>query len=277
MIFNWKQNSINILKNHEYSHADRWEKKRLYRQQIELCAYLHSLGKTEQEIEKIWEDIPCPGDLFDNYERHNYFHGIYLKSINKKMTTSWSKDYDKPKYIYQEEIDAINSIDNSYEFRKYLLMLLGIYKFHISVNGSCYFDASLRGYAWETANVGKKYGHYGEDLISHNIKSGKPIQAKIIGGKKSHTLSFARNKGNVVLEFKDPVEVTKILDQIEQPYRFCEKCGTKYFINNKTKTNLCPECLKKVNNEKAKKRMSILYHKISSGENRHSIMEKDSN
>lgn len=262
MIFNWRNNCIKILQNNEYSHNDRWEIKEEYRQQIWLVAYLIRLGWDKEKIYNKWKTIPTfklsASEGLHPEELEVYFDSLYSKGMITSGAPSFKKMNNVRLTIFQEEIDAINSIVTSYEFRKYLLMLLAVYKYYTFTRGSCYFDSKVRGYAFESSNLDKKYGNYSEALINLNKEAGCPIQSKIVRQFHVSHLSFVATTGTPAIEFEDPGEIIKHLDVIELPVMTCSICGRPFTYTTKTKRNVCDECYQTQRNEyeKLRKRLS---------------------
>lgn len=253
MIFNWRNNCIKILQTNEYSHNDRWEKKEEYRQQIWLIAYLVRLGWDKERIRKKWESIPAIQysaiDSLHPEELDMYFDTLYNKGVIAGGTNSFRKMDNVELVIYQEEIDEINKILTSYEFRKYLFMLLAVYKYYSFTRGACYFDSKVRGYAFETSNPGKKYGDYSEALVNLNREAGCPIQSKIVKQFHISHLNFAKETGTPVVKFHDPVELVEHLNVIKRPKLTCKICGKKFVYTTKTKKDICDDCYAKQRQE----------------------------
>lgn len=204
----------------------------------------------KDNIRALWESITFPKEPYSNLstleqcERNSLFERLYSKGIHLTSTLTFKRNFNIEHLIFQEEVDAINSLQCSYEFRKYLFILLGIYKFYVDVQGYCELNQQLRGYAFETANPPKKYGNYTQSLILQNQKSGKPIQAKAIKTYLVTNLTFATTEGTPILSYVDPSELTKYLYLIKPPVSICSKCGKEYIINPKTKRDLCDDCYK---------------------------------
>lgn len=253
MIFNWRNNCIKILQTNEYSHNDRWERKEEYRQQIWLIAYLVRLGWDKEKIRAKWLSIPTSqysaADSLHPEELDMYFDTLYNKGVIAGGTNSFRKMDNVDLVVYQEEIDAINNILTSYEFRKYLFMLLAVYKYYSFTRGACYFDSKVRGYAFETSNPGKRYGDYSEALINLNREAGCPIQSKIVKQFHISHLSFAKETGTPIITFHDPADLVNYLDLIEIPKLKCQICGKEFPYTTKTKKDICDDCYAKQRQE----------------------------
>ena len=129
MIFDWKANAVKVLCEGKYSDGDKWERKKEYLQQLTLCAYLSSLGWDKSRIFEKWRSIPTEErkrDAIAEDELEGRFRLIYGRAMEKKYSHTLTLDYGKEHVLYREEIDAINSLNSTYVFRKYLFNLLCI-------------------------------------------------------------------------------------------------------------------------------------------------------
>ena len=266
MIFDYKTNAKKILETEQYSQGDRFEVKKEYLQEIWLIAYLIDEGKSKDEIRKVWDKIPhikyFVEEAFDHKELDGYFESLYLKGEETRKRKAFKKDGTRVKYIYQEEIDAINKISRSIDFRKYLFMLLGVYKYYMALQGYCYLNADVRAFAFEAANAPKTYGAYCDVLIKHNQESGLPITSQVIQQFHVSKLSFARYQGKIAFTYSDPNELKNHLDVIEEPKAICKVCGKEFVVNNKTKRDMCEECYAFDLHEREKLRKRILAREL---------------
>lgn len=249
MIFNWKANSIRVLQTGEYSRGDKWERKKEYTQQLFLCAYLSSLGWNREKIFEKWKSIPSKGFEDgalgeDDYE--NSFKIIYKKAMERKYSNNSTLNYDKEHTIYQEEINAINAINATYVFRKYLFNLLCIEKFYTDAEGKFEITNDIRAYCFYHANKRKLYANSVGNMIDSNIRAGKPLKTSCVRGKVYGTLSFYEKNGFEIIKFKDPSEIIeKPCDFIEEPCGICPECGKTFVKNGYTKREICKDCYKK--------------------------------
>ena len=249
MIFNWKANSIKVLQTGEYSRGDKWERKKEYSQQLFLCAYLSSLGWSRERIFEKWKSIPNKdfenGSLGED-EYESRFKSVYERAMERKYSNSFTLDYDKEHVIYQEEIDAINALDATYVFRKYLFNLLCLEKFYRDAEGKFEITNDIRAYCFYHANNGKLYANSVGNMINSNIKAGRPLETFCIRGWVYGKLSFYRMNGTEALRFKDPSEIIgKSCDFIKEPCGICPKCGKVFVKNGYTKREICEDCYKK--------------------------------
>lgn len=261
MIFNWKANSIKILQTGEYSRGDKWERKKEYSQQLFLCAYLSSLGWSRERIFEKWKSIPNKdfenGSLGED-EYESRFKLIYRRAMEKKYSNACTLNYDGEHWIYQEEIDAINAIDATWAFRKYLFNLLCIEKFYMDAEGKFEITSDIRAYCFACANNGKLYNKSADNMIKSNIKAGRPLETFCVRGKVYAKLKFYRKSGKEVLTFKNPAEAIAKADLlIQKPFGICPECGRRFEKNGYTKREICEECYKKERQDRknARKRM----------------------
>lgn len=249
MIFNWKANSIKVLQTGEYSKGDRWEKKKEYAQQLSLCAYLSSLGWDKEKIFEKWKSIPNKEiklGVIGEDEYESRFRLVYKVAMERKYSNNFTLDYDKEHVIYQEEIDAINAIDSTYVFRKYLFNLLCIEKFYMDAEGKFEITNDIRAYCFSHANNGKLYNKSADNMIKSNIKAGRPLETFCARGKVYGKLSFYRKNGKELLKFKDPAEIIEKSNIfIQKPIGICPNCGKTFIKNGYTKREICDECYKK--------------------------------
>lgn len=257
MIFNWKANSIKVLQTGEYSKGDKWERKKEYSQQLFLCAYLSSLGWSRERIFEKWKSIPNKdfesGSLGED-EYESRFKLIYRRAMEKKYSNACTLNYDGEHWIYQEEIDAINAIDATWAFRKYLFNLLCIEKFYMDAEGKFEITSDIRAYCFACANNGKLYNKSADNMIKSNIKAGRPLETFCVRGKVYAKLKFYRKSGKEVLTFKNPAEAIAKADLlIQKPFGICPECGKKFIKNGYTKREICEECYKKARQKYQKK------------------------
>lgn len=250
MIFNWKANSIKVLQTGEYSRGDKWERKKEYAQQLFLCAYLSSLGWDREMIFEKWKSIPNKdfenGALGED-EYESRFKLVYRRAMERKYSNNFTLDYDKEHVIYQEEIDAINTIDATYVFRKYLFNLLCLEKFYRDAEGKFEITNDIRSYCFYHANNGKLYSKSADNIIKSNIKAGRPLETFCVRGWVYGKLSFYRKNGTEALKFKDPSEIIgKSYGLIKEPHGICPRCGKTFVKNGYTKREICEDCYKKV-------------------------------
>ena len=250
MIFDWEENSKQVLKNGHYSQNDRWEKKSEYKQQKELISYLMSCGMDKEDIKRVWKSIPSDflECAVDDKDIDRYFERLY------NSTLSWCKKNNHQKkdieiIVYKEEIDFLNNLGKSYEFRKYLLVLLAIWKYIKEEQGKCFLNSSLRGYAFELACPGKKYRNYTENFVQLNTKYGRIIS---VGWNfsKGTILTFAKEEGKVLFKIKHPEDIKNFLSVIEHPKAICPICGKEFEVTTKTKRECCEECWRKKEKER---------------------------
>lgn len=260
MIFDWNKACILILQEKRYLDRDRWESKEEYKQQIALCSYLRKIFNKSQVFKKwcsvsntfitMLNEVGIEGKS-KRQELKEYFDTIYEKSSRFKI-----KDINKKLYIYQEELDLINSLKADKQFRKYIYMLLGICKFYYAYYNKCYLDHKLRGYAFETVNRNKKYGNYVQTLINTNKHCGPIIVSSRTRSRNISTLTILRTEGKEVHEFYTPDELISWLDRdIEDWVDVCPVCGKRFERTTKTKRDCCLECWKEKNKEKSKESM----------------------
>lgn len=249
MIFNWKANSIKVLQTGEYSRGDKWESKKEYTQQLFLCAYLSSLGWSRERIFEKWKSIPNrdfeSGALGED-EYENRFKLVYKKAMERKYSNNFTLNYDKEHSIYQEEIDAINSLDTTYVFRKYLFNLLCIEKFYMDAEGKFEITSDIRAYCFYYANNKKNYAQGVSNMITASIKAGRPLETMCVRGKIYGKLAFYKKSGNEIIKFKNPSEIIeKPHDFIKEPFGICPECGKVFPKNGYTKRETCADCYKK--------------------------------
>lgn len=275
MIFDWEENSKQVLKNGHYSQNDRWERRNEYEQQKRLIAYLLSCGKTKEEIKKIWLGIPstfleCAIDYEDINE---YFEKIF--AFGENIKSQWASSL-KEFAIYQEEIDYINKTSHSYEFRKYLFMMLGLYKYYNLTYSQVSLPSRIRAFAFEMVCPGKSYRRYSTTLIQQNLRCGRPISGK--GGAKAYTIiTFAKKEGKIKFKAETPYDVLEHLDLIEEPTEICPICGKRFTVNLKTKRECCEECWRKKEKERIRKATKNWRIRCD-GENRlDDLMEQEEN
>ena len=249
MIFDWKANAIKTLREGKYSDRDKWERKKEYFQQLSLCAYLSSLGWDRERIFEKWKSIPnrefADGAVREE-EKEGRFMLLYRKVMEKRYSNSFTLDYGKEHIIYKGEIDAINSLNSTYAFRRYVFNLLCLEKFYMDAEGKFELTGDMRAYCFSHANEGKLYCKSIENMVKANIKAGKPLRTSCVRGKVYASLSFYEKPGNEALRFKDPLEaILRAEEFVQRPFGICPICGKKFEKNGYTKREICNECYKK--------------------------------
>ena len=257
MIFDWKANAVKVLCEGKYSDGDKWERKKEYLQQLTLCAYLSSLGWDKSRIFEKWRSIPTEGrkrDAIAEDELEGKFRLIYGRAMEKKYSHTLTLDYGKEHVLYREEIDAINSLNSTYVFRKYLFNLLCVEKFYRDAEGKFEITNDIRSYCFWHANGGKVYCKVAENMIKANIKAGRPLTSTCVRGKVYAETVFYAKSGKEALRFKDPLEaILRAEEFVQKPFGVCPICGKRFEITGYTKREVCEDCYKKQRRENLKR------------------------
>lgn len=254
MIFDWDKNAELVLKNKEYTDQGKNE----YLQQIQTCTFLLQRRLSKDIIFKTWRQIPnhfINEVAADEYDIISYFNCIYKKAENNLSSYIKRQQRVKVLHIFQEEIDAINQMSADLSFRRYIFMLLGIFKFYFNYNGGhCYLDSKMRRYAFEQGNPGKTYRSWSYSLMRKNFNCGSVVKSITTKKGAISEIIILRTEGTTAIEYTTPDELIKHLNLIENRKITCTKCG-KIFesYSEKRKRDICDDCYKKERSKQAKK------------------------
>lgn len=244
-------NSKRLLSTHTFQ-TKKWHNEEL----VWLVKYLTALKKTEAEIFETWKyfyqkDKP-------NYEEYDYkmIFGSFLKNSKKSKQIK----YNRP-YIYQEEIDYINSLPVPLWIRQYIFIILlhsrtvgqeeflffqiNEYKHFLSIKNT---NVSLLQY--QISKWLLQYG-FAEKI---EIKEHYDIMPDSDYGGVEYDVDCIDVKFLIHSPVKhcvDKIKFETILDALDNIDNYivnemvCPVCGKTFQIKTKQKVYICEDCYKK--------------------------------
>lgn len=263
MIFDWIENSIIIDQKGVLSHEDKWDKRHFYQQQESYVYYLQQQGIPLEDIRKRWLRTMSKSDpdfrYLSEYGRQEEFETLLLKTAD--LSAEFTTKKERIIGLTKNEIAKINSLEAPRWFRKYVLLVLGWYKFEQSYWRMPYFPKEISSWAYEKAREGEGVSQerIHRNLIwNQNARCGHPIEIKPKSGKVALIIPWA-NPANAKMDAKDQAGSFITPDDLEEFFglvlpwtAICPRCGSEFEVSNKTKDVLCPACKKAKANERNK-------------------------
>jgi hypothetical protein len=263
MIFDWIENSIVIDQKGILSHEDKWDKRHSYQQQESYVYYLQQQGMPMNEIRKKWLKIMLKSDqdfrYLTEYDREEEFETLFLKTTD--LPAEFTTKKERIIELTKDEIAKIGSLEAPRWFRKYVLLILGWYKFEQSYWHTPYFPKEISSWAYEKAREGENVSQerIHRNLIwEQNARCGHPIKVKPQSGKVALIIPWAHVADaktpiwKLAGSFITPDDLTSFFDLVPPWTAICPKCGSEFEVSNKTKDALCPACKKAKANERNK-------------------------
>ena len=261
MVINWKENielCVEYTKVVPIFHAMPVEKRL---QQILITKKLLELNYSNNQILNwflIAED-ECSKDLQDIDE---------LILLAKKRR--WPKSHNFTIYITSKEIEHIQKIKASKECKSFLLASIAFGKMMYIKRRKPTFNLRERSYIYYLAtgrddyNIGKKRANVIQAFIKQLVDE-KEIKLKIIhtsislytgkrGGAKKDLMDLVLNakwidnttqEGYEITSKNIETEIVRLCNlAFKNDILICKNCGKEFFVNSKTKRDICEDCYK---------------------------------
>lgn len=248
MIFDWASNSEKIDQTGRLSASDKWERKHSYQQQE--CYVRHELekGMDSSTIKTKWLLVMTKSDPdFRSLSvggKSEEFRILLSKSI--KLSKEFWEPKNKQIAITENELSYINALECPRWFRKYVLLILGYYKFEKAYFPTAFFPSEISGWAYEKAREGENIAQrrlYRATIWPDNKKCGNPIVLKPVSGKLALALKWAsKGEESSAVSFLIPNDLLNHFDLVKTWTVKCERCGKEFVMAEKQKTRLCPKC-----------------------------------
>ena len=233
-IFDWGENCEKILNGEGYTTS-----KNQNMEQVALFRYLMDKNYDKEEIFEIWEETGgniLRGVKEDSEEKQFIFEKLFNKALK------WTMPPSNPIYIYQEEIDIINSMIVLRWIKEYLLTLLCVYKYYNSE--WCQYNDKLRRFCFSVNSQRREWSSLGAKL-SDCVKKYKPYDMFIKNGTLMLKMNITKSDGEVVETIPNPSHVQELFHLIKCE-KVCKDCGKTFSYSSYTvNSEVCASCEKK--------------------------------
>lgn len=227
----------------------------------ELCWLIKFLKLKKYSVDKIYEQWRT----FRLKDKPTFDEDML--NLNFKSFCKTSKNVvfeDLPKiYVYQEEIDYINSLPAPLWVRQYVYFLL----LHVKIEHAEYYDSLPYLDYFRFLSITDKHERVRDGLLKKlraleiitNVEIKEHYNAFPICDNLGFVIGYENNVDVINIRLKinldiqccsDPIGVyDTILDAIQEVYRInsdykCPSCGKIYSFNKFTKRDICENCYK---------------------------------
>ena len=233
-------NSKRILQTGQYQYQ-----KSFGVEDIWLISYLHSLGKTKNEIYEIWEPIHLTREKnADNvWNLGPVFESLYQKGSGFVLTGR------NEIVIFQEEIDEINKAKMLPWMKEYLLVLLGFFK--AIGKKRCYIQDIPFSLIKSFVSIKRVKSEYNinqicreQGYVTMELKTKVNKRYGTTKEMNFFSITYAKDEGTPVFRAESILDINNAFPLLKNVL-VCEQCGKTFDINSKTKRKICAECYRK--------------------------------
>ena len=248
----------------------------VYLEKVYLFKYLLEKNEDAEKAWEIFKEIVCSTDLEKKLLDGEYKY--YLKISKQK------KWIDRPSisfFITESEIDHINNIQASKEFRDFVLGMVIYGKYTRQQIGVPLFGPRDRSYIYylmnqkDDFNYGKNRYKFLNSLISRkdigtdiryypasldlNLRSRVLNIPKTVESFNGEWIEWDAKSGYLISDLEKDAYILK--NKILEQTSICPLCNKEFYKSKKAKTCYCPECYKKERKKNIAKNVAKLRSK----------------
>ena len=248
MILDWNAHCYKIHSTHMLKRDDPSDNKIVMSQEAHYVKYLLLRSRSYSEIYMFWSKIKNgTAAVFkdDPEQQVATFTKIFRASIDIP-NKAFEKHYE-PVKIYKSEIKFLNDVAAPVWVKQYWLVMLIYWKFMSQHAKNVEITKTLSNWAMRHTNVkDARFGLYQDKIAQYNrLKEGYVMQTDIYKRRNSRKYWFdwaVEKSDESFIEIKNLDNMKKALKLISGNVVHCSRCGKKFVVNPKQKTDLCPDC-----------------------------------